>query len=340
MNWSLGIQQQIKDFAIDVSYVGSAAYHLLAQKNINPIPIGARFNKANEDPSQPGKPLADNYLRRYLGWRDINLRTNGYNSNYNSLQAQANAASPGACRSASRTPSPRRSAWRMATPPPSARTSRRGPATTARSAFDRPHVFVANFYYDLPKLGKMMGFKPAGWFLDNWKISGIWTVSSGSPFTPGLGWTTSTEVTGSTEGARVNIVGTCARPKDFYQWFNTGMVAPPVIGQWGNPNVTMANFGNAGVNVCRNPGMNNWDLSVGKRVPSVQGRPVHPVPDRDVQRLQPHPVLGTGHRDAVQPHHGSAEQPDLRTRHRRPRAQGDRALVAHRVLIVSLARAG
>ena len=29
----------------------------------------------------------------------------------------------------------------------------------------------------------------------------------------------------------------------------------------------MANFGNAGVNVCRNPGMNNWDLAVGKRVP-------------------------------------------------------------------------
>ncbi len=35
----------------------------------------------------------------------------------------------------------------------------------------------------------------------------------------------------------------------------------------GRPNVTMANFGNAGVNVCRNPGMNNWDMAIGKRVP-------------------------------------------------------------------------
>jgi hypothetical protein len=136
-----------------------------------------------------------------------------------------------------------------------------------RLAYDRPHVFVSNFYYDLPAFGKMMGSRPAGWFLDNWNLSGIWSVSSGSPYTPGLGWTTSTEVTGSTEGARVNIVGSCAGPKDFYQWFNTGMVAPPVIGKWGDPNVTMANFGNAGVNVCRNPGMNNWDFAIGKRVP-------------------------------------------------------------------------
>ena len=27
-------------------------------------------------------------------------------------------------------------------------------------AFDRPHVFVANYYYDLPKLGKKMNSSP------------------------------------------------------------------------------------------------------------------------------------------------------------------------------------
>ena len=66
VNWSFGIQQQVKNMAIDASYVGSAAYHLIAQKDINPIPIGAHFNTAFQDPSQPGKPLADNFLRPLL----------------------------------------------------------------------------------------------------------------------------------------------------------------------------------------------------------------------------------------------------------------------------------
>ena len=66
MNWSFGIQQQLKNMAIEASYVGSVAYHLIAQKDINPIPIGAHFNTAFQDPSQPGKPLADNFLRPYL----------------------------------------------------------------------------------------------------------------------------------------------------------------------------------------------------------------------------------------------------------------------------------
>jgi hypothetical protein len=29
----------------------------------------------------------------------------------------------------------------------------------------------------------------------------------------------------------------------------------------------MANFGNAGVNVCTGPGINNWDLAISKRFP-------------------------------------------------------------------------
>jgi hypothetical protein len=267
MNWSLGIQQQVKDISIDVSYVGSAAYHLMGQLNINPIPIGARFDRANEDPTTPGRPLPDNYFRRYMGWQDINLRNSGYNYNYNSLQAQANRRfAKGLQMGIAYT-------WSKTLGVADGDTSGVSPYFSPKSrnygrlAYDRPHVFVANFYYDVPGLGKRLGFKPASWILDDWNVSGIWTMSSGSPFTPGLGWTTATEVTGSSEGARVNIVGGCDGPRDFFQWFNTAMVAPPVIGKWGDPNVTSANFGNAGVNVCRNPGTNNWDIAVGKRVP-------------------------------------------------------------------------
>ena len=267
MNWSFGVQQQIKDFSVDVSYVGAASYHLLAQKNINPIPIGARFNKAFEDPSQPGKPLADNYMRSYLGWGDINLRSSGYNSNYNSLQVSANrrfskGLQLGVAYTHSKTLGVADSDTSGVSPYFSPRSRNYGPL-----AFDRPNWFVANAYYDLPKVGTMMHFAPARWAFDNWNVSTVWSMTSGSPFTPGLGWTTSTEVTGSTEGARVNIVGACEGQRTFNSWFNTSMVSAPAIGQWGNSNMTMANFGNAGVNVCRNPGVNNWDVSVGKRFP-------------------------------------------------------------------------
>jgi hypothetical protein len=153
VNWSVGIQHQIKDISIDVSYVGNSAYHLLAQRNINPIPIGARFNKANEDPSQPNKPLADNYLRPYLGWGDINLRNSGYNSNYNALQVQVNrrfarGLQMGVSYTHSKALGVADGDTSGVSPYFSPRDRNYGPL-----GFDRPDVFVANFYYDLPKVG-------------------------------------------------------------------------------------------------------------------------------------------------------------------------------------------
>jgi len=49
-----------------------------------------RFDPANQDPTNPGRPLPDNFFRPYLGHADINYRSNSVNSNYNSLQLSAN----------------------------------------------------------------------------------------------------------------------------------------------------------------------------------------------------------------------------------------------------------
>jgi hypothetical protein len=273
VNWSFGIQHQVRSFAIDAAYVGSAAYHLLAQKDINPIPIGAHFNIANQDPSQPGKPLADNFLRPYYGWGSINTRSNGYNSNYHSLQVSANRRfSAGLQVGVAYTFS---KALDVADGDTSAVSPYFSPRfrNYGRAGFDRPQQFVANYVYDLPKFGTKMNLRPAKWVLDNWQVSGVTAFVSGSPFTPGLGWTASQDPTGSAEGARVNIVGSCQATgtHTFSQWFNTGMAAAPVIGAWGNPNVTMANFGNAGGgNICTGPGVNNWDVAISKRFPLLR----------------------------------------------------------------------
>jgi hypothetical protein len=250
VNWSFGIQQQVKNFAIDAAYVGSAAYHLIAGKDINPIPMGAHFNPAFEDPSQKGKPLADNFLRPYNGWGSITTRSSGYNSNYHSLQVSAqrrftDGLQVGIAYTFSKALDVADGDTSTVSPYFDPRSRNYG-----RAGFDRPQVFVANYVYTLPKLGKRLNSKALGIVTDNWELSGITSFISGSPFTPGLGWTSSQDPTGSAEGARVNIVGSCqgTGTHTFYNWFNTGMASAPVIGKWGDPNVTMANFGNAGVN--------------------------------------------------------------------------------------------
>jgi len=269
MNFSFGIQQQIASWALDVSYVGSLSRHLMASRNINIIPMYARFvspvgnipgNPQNADPTNPANPLPDNFLRPYYGWGNINYRSNGYSSNYNSLQIGVNrryrsglqvgvaytfskalGVADGDTSGVSAYFSPRK--WNY------------GPL-----GFDRPHVLVFNYIYDLPKIGSRLNFKPATYILDNWMISGMTTMQSGSPFTPGFGLQNSEEWTGSGEGARVLVVGDPKLPKSqrtFDRWFNTEAFAMPPKGT----------FGNAGVNIMRNPGIHEWNIAVSKRIP-------------------------------------------------------------------------
>jgi len=270
LSWSAGIQRQIGSFAVDASYVASHSYHLFGWKDLNPIPMGAQFNPANLDSTRPGNALPDNFLRPYYGWGPINLYSNTYSSNYNSLQVSVNRRIShglllGIAFTHSRALGTAQTDSSGVSPYFAPRMRNYGPLP-----WDRPNQFVANYVYDLPKVGTRMNVRPARWVLDNWQISGISAMVSGAPFQPALGFTTSTNVTGSAEGARLNQVAACGGPKTFAQWFNTAAFTAPAIGAWGNPNVTMANFGNMATNVCRGPGANNWDFTIAKRFPLLK----------------------------------------------------------------------
>jgi hypothetical protein len=126
--------------------------------------------------------------------------------------------------------------------------------------FDRSHVLVFNYMYAVPKVGSKVGFKPAEWVLDNWQISGITSFISGAPFTPGFSTTDGQDITGSAEGARITVVGDPNLSKDektFFRNFDTSVFHRTPKGS----------FGNAGVNILRGPGVNNWDIAASKRVP-------------------------------------------------------------------------
>ena len=258
MNFSLGIQHRVLGSVIDVSYVGSLSRNLPYLYNLNPIPKGARFNPANGDPTQPGKALPDNFLRPYSGFGDINYYNFGASSNYNSLQVSVNRRLArglqfGVNYTFSRTLGVADSDSSSVSPYFPARSRNYGP-----SSFNRTNVLVINYLYELPKLAGRSHFRPAHWVLDDWQLSGITSFISGAPFVPGFSTTNGADITGSTEGARINVIGDPTLSKGdqtFYRNFNTSAFALPTVGT----------FGNAGVGILRGPGINNWDMAASKR---------------------------------------------------------------------------
>jgi hypothetical protein len=260
MNFSLGIQRQMFGMAVDASYVGSVSRHLYIRRSINPIPIGARFDARNFDPTQPGRPLPDNFLRPYKSHGDITAYEHVATSNYNSFQLSVTRRwSRGLQYGLAYT-------WSKTLGLASGDTSLITPYFDPRQRnyglldFDRTHVLVLHYIYDLPKFGSRIGPAPARWILDNWQIAGITSFISGAPFTPGFSTVDGQDITGSSEGPRITVTGDPQLPKserDFFRNFRTDVFQRTPLGQ----------FGNAGVGLLRGPGTNNWDINVSKRVP-------------------------------------------------------------------------
>jgi hypothetical protein len=259
MNYSIGIQHQVRGTVVDVSYVGSLARDLFLVQNINPIPMFAHFDPRNGDPTQPGRPLPDNFLRPYLGYGNLNVYWLSGTSNYHSLQASANRRFAhglqfGFAYTFSKLLGVAASDTTSVSSYFSPRQYNYGPLS-----YDRTQNLVVNYMYELPKLSARMGWKPAGAILDNWVISGITSFISGAPFTPGFSTVDGADITGSTDGPRITVIGdpNLARgDRTFYQNFRTDMFKRTPVGS----------FGNAGVGILRGPGTNNWDVSVSKRV--------------------------------------------------------------------------
>ena len=116
------------------------------------------------------------------------------------------------------------------------------------AAFDRTHVLVLNYVYDLPVFQATTGV--AGAILKGWEATGIITFESGFPLTPAFTSSTAGLSTRPDRVAGASIPG----PGTADQWFNgNAFVAPP-----------FGYFGNAGVGIIRGPGLNQWDLGAFK----------------------------------------------------------------------------
>ncbi|MEW5977488.1 MAG: TonB-dependent receptor [Acidobacteriota bacterium] len=259
-NYSLGIQHQIGDTTVvGVSYVGNVGRHLHQNRDLNTIVPGARFDPANLDPTT-GRALSTNFLRPYPGHAGIKYIDHSGDSNYNSLQMTLNrrfTSGPQVGVSYTWSKSmgltdgdggglpiylPIRS-WMY-----------------GRLGFDQTHMLSINYIWDLPKASTRWnnGFVRA--VLDNWQMSGITTFASGAPTGINYSTTDNADITGGGDEGfrRVNLVeNPIISNKSFDRWFNTNAFARPAKGS----------FGNAARDLFRGPGVNNWDMTVAKKIP-------------------------------------------------------------------------
>jgi hypothetical protein len=260
-NANLGVQQNIGwNTLLDVSWVGTFGRHLRWGFDLDPIPIGARFNPANRDPSlSTGAALPDVFLRRYTGYSGVTYANYGATSNYHSLQIMANRRfASGAQFGFSYT----WSKWMDSVDFDDNLVSAFVPARQWNygfSALDRTHNLRINFLYDIPSV-PWKDFA-SRWALKGWQVNGIASFTSGAPSSVGFATSNNKDITGTpSTGARIYVTGKVSLPKSdrsFTRYFRTDVFQLPAVGT----------LGNAGKFLFRGPGINNWDLSFVKTFP-------------------------------------------------------------------------
>lgn len=286
-SYSVGVQRNVGfGIAADVAYVGTLSRHLSQARNLNAIPYGTTFTRAAQDPtrftggivpevSEPNLPAVYrqaglnftgqfakrvDFLRPYIGYGDISYREFVGSSNYHSLQVAVNRRfSRGLTFGLAYTLS-------KAMDTANGDTESTNPFNTRAydyrlASFDRTHVFVVNYVYDLPKLGRRLGdnFLTRAVF-DNWQISGISQHYSGTPFELGFsiaGINAGQRITGSyTEGPRFNLRGDPSRGPNGLLINPDAFVIP-----------TVGSIGPYSRSYLRNPSFTNHDISIFKNFP-------------------------------------------------------------------------
>ena len=266
-NASVEIQRSIgAGTVVTAGYVGNWGYNQILASNINPIPIGTRapFNPANADPTNGGKSLPDIFLRKvYPGFNAISSRMFIGHTNYNAFQATMQRRYTHGL------------AWGVAY------TFSKALGTTAftpgvpnneswnygRLSSDRRHNLQVNYTYDFPNLGQKLNSKILGAFTDHWSLSGITSVQSGAPFSPGFTINGNTiDYTGTPDVvARLNVVGNPMSNVPSGLYYNPVAFAPPALGTTIKTPVT-GNLG-GGAGVLTLPRITNLDATMSKFIP-------------------------------------------------------------------------
>ena len=252
--WSFSVQRAINPaLMFEVAYVGTSGNRLLAASNINAALPGAT------DPTkrQPYGPA--------LG--EIRELSNSAHSIYHGLQAKIEKRfSRGLYFLGSYT-------WSKSIDNQSNGTDNviasgqypQDPLNTSLdrglSSFDRPHVFVGSVVWEIPfgrgSAERSRARELVDGVLGGWQVSGILSAQSGAPFSVLM---SCADINAQGNNCRPNRLASGALPSDqrsIQQWFDTAAFAIPSTHE----------YGNAGRDILRAPGVNNIDLALSKSFP-------------------------------------------------------------------------
>lgn len=248
-DYSFGIQHQFATSTVlSLAYVGNEGRHLNDYRETNLPPqsdLAAIINKST----------TFNQVVPYSGFSSIKLSEDAENSHYNSLQVEL--------RSQLRNDLSVQAAYTYAKSIDPVFGNNNGDLTSVSdpynrnydygpSNFDRTHVFVANFLYNLPFF-QHTGNRFVKTTVGGWIMSGIVTAETGLPLPITLsGPESSNGLPDATN--RPDVVGTISQPHTVAEWISTSGFAVPVVGNWGD----------LGKNALRGPGRQNWNLSLFK----------------------------------------------------------------------------
>lgn len=281
--FSLGVQRELSQSVVAVvQYVGSRGWDQSIDIPINTLPLtdpnnpfnplpgqpyGVRQGVAGKipDPANPGKFLpatSPNYFRQFPGFSSITQESNLGNFNYNSLQM--------GIRMENRHGLTVQLAYTYSHEIDTNANDLNGASNPfnlaydkGSGAFDRRHIFNANYVYAIPFFAHTSSRVVHG-VLGGWEFSGITIAQSGSPVNGGNGVIYSGPDTLGLGGGtrnRPNQVAPVSYPHTVDHWFSASSFAAPVAPWAGG---TTQGFGNTRKDAIVGPGLFNFNLSLFK----------------------------------------------------------------------------
>lgn len=283
MQWNAGVQMLLPwSMALDTSYTGSYAWNTWTSGlNLNAIDIGTAFDPAYRDPSSTtagvGGSLVTtnpNQVRFYKGYGAITQITfnqwREFHSIQISLQRRMKDRLAFGFVDTVQLYDHSSVADRVQHDPVTRTVTNRADQAEAQKLLGNNspsrHQMRANFIYELPGLstGASTGSKIAGYFLNDWQVSGIWTGITSSPYNIAYTYSSggaNANLTGSPDyGARVLVIGDTGSgcSSDALHQFNTSAFQGPGVGSVGLE---------SGANFMRGCFQQSLDLALNKTIP-------------------------------------------------------------------------
>ncbi len=276
-NWNTTFQREVGwGTTVEIGYVGRRGIHNQRKRNINQLLPGTL--QAN-----PG--VNANALRPYLGMGIIGIAENSGESMYNGMQISverrfATGLQFGLAYTLSRSTDNGSSLTDVL---PNAYDDT---AYYGLSDFDRTHVLIFNYIYDLPFLRSGHGWLSRS--LGGWEISGVIQAQSGTPFSVRRNVDYAGVGPGSGNQFWDLVGDPNIEPTDFTNsatWFDKSAFAQPKAGT----------FGVQERNLLRNPGFWNWDMGLRKNFATTERQRLQFR--FEVYNVVNHPNWGTANAD-------------------------------------------